>query len=337
MSDAKISELSAVTSLVNSDIMPVVINVGSAPLNKKITIANLAADLKDAMGFDTDDIPVFGGLSIEADDTPGSLVLKRSTTDKYKLLWWKTGAADEWVLGTRSFGTAALTLFCFDKTAEYLKCHADQYLIEMLADKFEYAWDATYGATFLRMKNPSTAGQYGETCLDMQTVGAHLLVGVCIPGSQYPNPADGAWDGDGYLWLTDTYSMRMGVDNYEIMRISKNHNIGIGLGTVNAGDGGTGTCWCFGFEPPEKVYVDLLSGELIGFGSYTDGSNYAYGTLKYASGKIIMSGKTAGSGADNIDIELTPIGTGKVILPTLAAANYYLRIDANGNVYASAT
>jgi hypothetical protein len=48
--------------------------------------------------------------------------------------------------------------------------------------------------------------------------------------------------------------------------------------------------------------------------SYTDGSNYQQGALKTSASGIEIAAETAGSGADNLDITLTPAGTGAVKL-----------------------
>jgi hypothetical protein len=43
MADKKITELDAVTTLVDADLFTVVVNTGTTPLNKKITKANVLA------------------------------------------------------------------------------------------------------------------------------------------------------------------------------------------------------------------------------------------------------------------------------------------------------
>jgi hypothetical protein len=331
MANTKIIDLVATTTLATTDVFPLSTAV---PVTKKITVPNLAIALKSQMGFDTDDVPNFAGLLLDGDDTPGSIVLKRSADTKYKLLWWKTASTDEWVFGTRSFGTADLTLYSFAQSSEIIKALSATPQINFLEDLFEFIRQpgATLGVTKLVLKNP-TEYQYGETFIDMQTTGAHMLVGVTVPDCEYPDPADGAWDGDGYLWLTDTYSLRIGVDNYEILRISKNHNVGIGLGTQDGGDGGTGTCWCMKEEPPEKLFV----AGIISCGYYTDGSNYEYATLESDSGAVTLSAKTLGSGEDDINIVLAPIGLGNVKAPNLELAGYASSppsaVAASGVVY----
>lgn len=52
----------------------------------------------------------------------------------------------------------------------------------------------------------------------------------------------------------------------------------------------------------------------IAFGSYTDGSNYEYGSLTQTAGFLTIAAQTAGTGTDNIDLTLTPAGTGKINL-----------------------
>lgn len=53
--------------------------------------------------------------------------------------------------------------------------------------------------------------------------------------------------------------------------------------------------------------------------SYTDGSNYQRAVLKVAAANIELAAETAGSGADNIDLLLTPAGTGVVQFGTHSA------------------
>lgn len=53
--------------------------------------------------------------------------------------------------------------------------------------------------------------------------------------------------------------------------------------------------------------------------SYTDGSNYQRAALKVAAANIELAAETAGTGADNIDLLLTPAGTGVVQFGTHSA------------------
>jgi hypothetical protein len=337
MSDLKITQLTAATSVVGADLLPVVTDVGSSPANKKITLTNLIASLEDLL-----DSPTCTNLLIDGDDGSGFLVLKRTAITNYKLIVWKTGSADDWCLGTRSFSPdiSDLTLYGFSLGKEIFKAHVDHLQMDFLDDTWEMIRDLSsgQGVTRMNMKN-ALEGQYGETFISMQTTGSHMLVGVTVPGCEYPDPGDGAWDGDGYLWLTGEHTLRIGVDNYEILRVGKNHNVGIGLGTQDGGDGGTGTTWCLAYDPPEKFYVDQLATEKIGFGSYTDDSNYEYGLLYFDTDKVVLSAKTAGTGSDDISIEMVPIGTGKLRLYSQKASSgtRYLIIDSSGYITSSAS
>jgi hypothetical protein len=74
---------------------------------------------------------------------------------------------------------------------------------------------------------------------------------------------------------------------------------------------------------------------LRGYFSYTDASNYARWALKTASGAVELAAETAGSGADDIDVVLTPAGTGNVRFGTYGAevalvAGYVTIKDAGG-------
>jgi hypothetical protein len=72
--------------------------------------------------------------------------------------------------------------------------------------------------------------------------------------------------------------------------------------------------------------------------TFTDASNYERGALQTASGQIILAAETAGTGDDNLDVTLTPTGTGRVRFGTHAALSGetvtgYIEIkDAGGTV-----
>lgn len=53
--------------------------------------------------------------------------------------------------------------------------------------------------------------------------------------------------------------------------------------------------------------------------TYTDGSNYQRAAINVAAGSVAFVAETAGTGADNIDLTLTPAGTGVVQFGTHAA------------------
>ena len=72
--------------------------------------------------------------------------------------------------------------------------------------------------------------------------------------------------------------------------------------------------------------------------SYTDASNYTRGRVAAASGIVTLAGESAGTGAADIDIAITPKGTGRVRYGTHAAiaaetVTGYIEIkDAGGTV-----
>jgi hypothetical protein len=64
--------------------------------------------------------------------------------------------------------------------------------------------------------------------------------------------------------------------------------------------------------------------------SYTDTSNYHRGALSTTSSGITIAAETAGSGADDLDITLTPAGVGKVKSAASVLANSGTAIPAGG-------
>lgn len=53
--------------------------------------------------------------------------------------------------------------------------------------------------------------------------------------------------------------------------------------------------------------------------TYTDASNYQRGALKTAAGYVEVAAETAGTGATDVDVLLTPAGAGRVRFGTLSA------------------
>jgi hypothetical protein len=56
------------------------------------------------------------------------------------------------------------------------------------------------------------------------------------------------------------------------------------------------------------------------YGTYTDGSNYVRASLAATSAAVTLAAETAGTGADNIDLNLVPAGTGNVSIGVSGAA-----------------
>lgn len=64
------------------------------------------------------------------------------------------------------------------------------------------------------------------------------------------------------------------------------------------------------------------------YGSYTDASNYEYGYIGATAGAVTIGAGTAGTGSDNIDIVLSPTGTGVV-----KTASVLSKTESNGQSY----
>ena len=56
------------------------------------------------------------------------------------------------------------------------------------------------------------------------------------------------------------------------------------------------------------------------YGTYTDASNYVRASLASSSTLVTLAAETAGTGADNVDINITTAGTGLVNLATQSAS-----------------
>ena len=67
---------------------------------------------------------------------------------------------------------------------------------------------------------------------------------------------------------------------------------------------------------PTTGYIGLGTAKLFGgglaTGSYTDAGNYEYGSLTSTAGAFTIKAETAGTGTDNVDIYLTPAGSGAI-------------------------
>ena len=91
---------------------------------------------------------------------------------------------------------------------------------------------------------------------------------------------------------------------------------------------------------------------LTAFGAYTDASNYeGFSIDSDGAGTITLAAETLGTGTDNVDIDITPAGTGEVVLGgdlnlnnqgtryisgmSSVDANRKLAIDSNGNISGS--
>jgi hypothetical protein len=66
------------------------------------------------------------------------------------------------------------------------------------------------------------------------------------------------------------------------------------------------------------------------YNTYTDGSNYERGALQWTSGDLELIAQTAGTGTDDIDIRLTPAGSGTVIVPQGTSSAPSIRLGASG-------
>jgi hypothetical protein len=76
------------------------------------------------------------------------------------------------------------------------------------------------------------------------------------------------------------------------------------------------------------------------YGTYTDASNYVRASLASSSTLVTLAAETAGTGADNVDINITTAGTGLVNLATqsasadvVLASTHTARIKIGGTEY----
>lgn len=80
------------------------------------------------------------------------------------------------------------------------------------------------------------------------------------------------------------------------------------------------------------AYRDLILRTQYISGTYTDSSNYFRGKLSATDGTFTVACETAGTGADNGDIVLSPCGTGKV---TVSGNRLYFNNDVLSHAYLS--
>ncbi|MBK8583275.1 MAG: hypothetical protein IPL86_16100 [Flavobacteriales bacterium] len=87
--------------------------------------------------------------------------------------------------------------------------------------------------------------------------------------------------------------------------------------------------------------LELLEGDLKVNGTYTDVSNYVRGSLSATSSEVTLAAETAGTGADNVPVVLSPAGTAHAIsnspfrLPTFTAATLPSASTAAALIYVS--
>ena len=85
-----------------------------------------------------------------------------------------------------------------------------------------------------------------------------------------------------------------------------------------AGGAGSGTCYAQLRSDgagvlAQRNYFSYTSAQTFRvYGTYTDSSNYVRASLAATSTTVTLAAETAGTGADNIDVTITPAGTGGV-------------------------
>lgn len=123
------------------------------------------------------------------------------------------------------------------------------------------------------------------------------------------------------------------------------YNNGFSLWTVDTGDGklhlyGNGASVLHVTDAKLEQRNGTTSQSFDTFHTYTDASNYQGARLAQSAGAVTLSVLTAGTGADNVDIALTPAGTGGVVINGGTALRKVLSAAAAldfGNILATAS
>jgi len=187
-------------------------------------------------------------------------------------------------------------------------------------------WNAA-GTTFtaIKMNVTNTASAAGSLLMDLQ-IGGSTLFSVSKGGAlnlpQNATDVTHVMAGDGVL-----ASFRAGV---WAIQNGATAVLSTQLGRVNViGD------LPLGFGPTTANSVDVIirrdaanvlaqrngtnAQTLRVYGTFTDTSNYERGALQMGSDYVELAAETAGSGDDNMDVRLTPAGTGNVRFGTHSA------------------
>ncbi len=139
------------------------------------------------------------------------------------------------------------------------------------------------------------------------------------------------------LYSPEAGVISIAINNSQLLRVDSTSVLSFGsLGFMNVS---TSAPFCFGSDFRLLLFRDaaaqlaLRNGTTAQrmhiYGTYTDSSNYERLTLSTTAGTSVnITAETLGTGGDNLDIVLTPAGTGSVKFPSFTS-------DSAGNVTAS--
>lgn len=182
-------------------------------------------------------------------------------------------------------------------------------------------WNTTGTPTAIKMNVTDTASNAASLLMDLQVGGSSKFRvtksgGLVLDGTIAPNDFSNVdiqfGNGAFYVRRTDTAS-----SFFSVSATSRNIQV-----AANAMFGWSGTDNSAPAVADLSLYRDAANTLALRnstnaqafniYSSYTDGSNYTRGALK-ASGSIVsVEGESAGTGSANIDVQLTPKGTGRV-------------------------
>lgn len=182
--------------------------------------------------------------------------------------------------------------------------------------------------TAIKMNVTDTASAAASLLMDLQVGGSSKFSvnksgGIrSALGYSTSNVLLGPADNTGFTWSGSTaFHIASGVANFGIdangMKVNGDKSIGFSAAGVDAGDSDLRLYRDAAGTLAQRNSTTAQSSNI--YFSYTDASNYTRLALKTATGIHTLETESAGTGEANIDLALTPKGTGRVRFGTHAA------------------
>jgi hypothetical protein len=186
--------------------------------------------------------------------------------------------------------------------------------------------------TSLRLNVTDTASATGSLLMDLQ-VGGVSRATISKAGGLAVSP--GTFQNGGFSFIGSTsniFSRSTGLFSFaqaNTLAVEMNYpnlilssDYGLAWASTAGATGASGTRDLFILRDAANTLAQRNATNAQTFRWYrtfTDASNYERGALQTAANQVILAAETAGTGADDIDVTLTPAGTGRVRYGTHAA------------------